>query len=263
MILVFAAQTAALFSRSLLELYVLDEWLAPAAAKLASYAIVPPILLLLLYPVWRARRLELRGYFAVDARTIHLVLLGMGAGLCLRLADYAALVARTALAADPVTGLDDVPRISFDCPPASFVILYLAIMMLAVPVIEEIINRGWVATWLTRYGHWQAVIGSALFFAIFHPASGLATAFVFGIFMAWLLFNTGSLWACVSAHATFNGLILLDWYCLNVTWLPESRSTSVLAVGALALVLGTLALVVAGVLVSRKIAGRVPGDPSA
>jgi membrane protease YdiL (CAAX protease family) len=90
------------------------------------------------------------------------------------------------------------------------IITTLAIVI--APVAEEVFFRGFLFTGIgNRYGYgWGAVI-SALIFALAHfmQPGAFVPIFIFGILLAWLYFKTGSIWACIFTHATYNSLALI------------------------------------------------------
>ncbi len=92
----------------------------------------------------------------------------------------------------------------------------LAIALVAVgvaPVIEELIFRGVLFRWLqARVGTGAGVFLSALIFSIVHwNLLALLPVFVLGLLLALLFHRTGSLWAAMSLHASFNlGSLLIS-----------------------------------------------------
>ena len=77
---------------------------------------------------------------------------------------------------------------------------------------------------------------------------------VFGL-QYWM---TRNLWASVITHATYNGLIQLDWRCLQGTWNPTPEQLPTLGPGSIAI--GTL--LVASVVVIWLLACKSAGAPS-
>ena len=77
-----------------------------------------------------------------------------------------------------------------------------------VPFGEELLFRGVVASSLSRYGPWVAVLGSAAVFAIMHGISVvLPAAFLLGVVNVLLLRRTGSVWPGVVTHGVNNALV--------------------------------------------------------
>jgi membrane protease YdiL (CAAX protease family) len=88
-------------------------------------------------------------------------------------------------------------------------VLIVALVVVA-PLAEEIFFRGIVYNaWLREYGPWQALIGSALLFALIHGSLFvLLPIFGLGLALALLYRWTSSLPASIAMHATFNGITL-------------------------------------------------------
>ena len=84
----------------------------------------------------------------------------------------------------------------------------LLLVTILVPLVEEIVFRGLLLdAWRRAWGDFPAIIASSAVFAIYH--ANFAPAFVSGVVSACLYVRTGSLRACIIAHAIFN---LLAWY---------------------------------------------------
>jgi membrane protease YdiL (CAAX protease family) len=87
-----------------------------------------------------------------------------------------------------------------------------------VPVLEEIIFRGYLQTSLTkRVGALKAIVMSSALFASFHFAAGqginnfniVGTLFVLSLFLGFLRERQGNLLPSMALHATFNGMSIL------------------------------------------------------
>ena len=59
---------------------------------------------------------------------------------------------------------------------------------------------------------------------MFHAPHNLAIAFLFGMTTARMMLRDRRLLGPVIAHATFNGLTVLDWDCLDGAWAPGGHS---------------------------------------
>lgn len=78
------------------------------------------------------------------------------------------------------------------------------------PVAEEYFFRGLLYRALDReWGGWQAWIGSAAFFAIYHPPVSWIPVFALGVINAWLFKKSGRLFPCVLLHMTYNAIVIL------------------------------------------------------
>lgn len=80
-------------------------------------------------------------------------------------------------------------------------------MVIAAPVLEEILCRGIVLRGLLkRYSPNQAIVISALFFAVLHMNPWQAMpAFIGGLFLGWVYYRTKSVFPGMIIHATING----------------------------------------------------------
>lgn len=77
--------------------------------------------------------------------------------------------------------------------------------VLFVPIWEEAVFRGVLLHRLCfKWGRWPAILVSSFVFGIFH-ADALG-GFVFGVIMALLYVNTGSLWVPIACHALNNAI---------------------------------------------------------
>ena len=78
------------------------------------------------------------------------------------------------------------------------------------PVAEEIFFRGFLFTGISRhYGYAWGALASAVLFSMAHMQPGaLVPIFILGFLLAWLYMKTGSIWACIIAHFTYNCIAL-------------------------------------------------------
>ena len=99
-------------------------------------------------------------------------------------------------------------------------------VVLLVPLIEEVMYRGIIQESLRRLGvhAWMAIICTSGLFALMHlPAlppnahHALAALFVLSLFFGWLYERTGRLIAPVTLHAAFNAgnLLLASMYAVE------------------------------------------------
>jgi len=78
------------------------------------------------------------------------------------------------------------------------------------PFAEEYLFRGLLFRALDReWGGWQAVVGSAAFFAIYHPTLSWLPVFTLGVGSALLFKKTGRLAPAVALHMAYNAVVLL------------------------------------------------------
>ena len=96
--------------------------------------------------------------------------------------------------------------------PITLVIALISILV-AAPVIEELMFRGFLQSWLRpRLGAKAAILIAALCFALFHFATSqsygnlsiLVTLFGFSCFLGFIYERQGSLYASIGLHMAFN-----------------------------------------------------------
>ncbi len=195
----------------------------PDAYHLA-YLVVPPILLLLLAPVLIRHRNFVLRLLDRHALTLRLVLAAAALGVTMRAAWWSQLIAGISFG---VTVNDDPlaiagPVIDWACPPLGSLLLGVLVMAALVPLLEETVHRGLVQSAFVHTGPIPAVMISAAIFTVFHPPSSYGFVFLMGVVLGAQFWLTGSLWATMITHATYNGLIQFDWRCLNGQWNPAA-----------------------------------------
>jgi membrane protease YdiL (CAAX protease family) len=80
----------------------------------------------------------------------------------------------------------------------------------AAPLAEEYLFRGLLFRALDReWGGWRALIGSALFFGVYHPMLAWVPVTLAGLVLARLFKTSGQLWPCVLLHASYNAVVTL------------------------------------------------------
>lgn len=87
--------------------------------------------------------------------------------------------------------------------------MVVALAVLAAPIIEELIFRGFVlrimrSVWTA--GH--AIVANAILFAIVHPALSFPPVFLLGLATAWLYTRTQKVWPGILLHAVYNAAII-------------------------------------------------------
>jgi membrane protease YdiL (CAAX protease family) len=115
-------------------------------------------------------------------------------------------------------GLSRIPAVAEQLAPATKYLaehpeerwgLVLASVAFA-PVAEEYLFRGLLFRALDHeWGGWRAVVGSALFFAVYHPPLSWIPVGLVGLVLALLFKTTGRLWPCVMLHAVYNATVTL------------------------------------------------------
>ncbi|MCH9609879.1 MAG: hypothetical protein S4CHLAM45_13950 [Chlamydiales bacterium] len=96
--------------------------------------------------------------------------------------------------------------------------LMVIVIILLVPMIEELLFRGFLQSWLRRFlGRWGALFATAVIFAVVHfsPKQGVAnfelicSLFVLSCFLGFVYERQKTLWASVALHSTFNGMTVI------------------------------------------------------
>src|SRR5690606_26482166 len=150
-------------ARSALDLSLVKRGMDRAIANDVSYLVVPPLLAAFMFPYLRQHWGALRSLFQLRAVTLRLFVLALLLGLLLRITYWALL---TVLIWAGVIGNDDPdavigPLLGFDCPPLPVLALSVLTMSLLVPVVEEIINRGFLLHTLLPRGLMLSIFLSA------------------------------------------------------------------------------------------------------
>ena len=241
---VLIATTAALIGRAWLQVELVADGMPRDYAADLAYLVVPPILLLLLFPVLHMDRPFLAAQFAIRDLSPRLVVRALLAGVALRALWWAKTTAGVSFGFyrndDPMAV--EGPAFAFDCGTPQAVLLGLVVMSMMVPLIEEITHRAYVQTSLRRYGWLVAIPCSATAFAVFHPPSSWEFVFFGGLVLGAQYWLTGSLWSSLITHATVNGLIQFDWRCLNTQWNPRPEDLPLWYPGIVACVIAVACL---------------------
>jgi membrane protease YdiL (CAAX protease family) len=86
---------------------------------------------------------------------------------------------------------------------------YFIMAVFFAPFAEEYLFRGLLYRALDReWGGWRAVLGSAAFFAIYHPPLAWVPVAMVGAANAMLFKKTGRLWSAVALHLVYNAVVL-------------------------------------------------------
>jgi len=236
---VILALAAALLARSWLQVALRAGDVDKLYAADLSYLVVPPILILLLFPVLQANRVGLRRQLDTAHVGAGLVLSAIGLGVLLRLAWWCQLAAGISIGVYSNGGAYTAvgPVFNFQCPSAYVMAMGVIVMALLVPVIEEVVHRGFVQSALYRYGPAVAILGAAAVFTVFHPPGSWGFVFSAGVMLGTQYRITRSLWSSLISHATINALIQLDWRCLRGQWNPPATEIPIIESFAVALLL--------------------------
>lgn len=98
--------------------------------------------------------------------------------------------------------------------PFSFVLMAI-VTIFFIPIIEEILFRGFLQSWIKRHlGRWSAILIVAFFFSLVHYSSAqgrgnfelIVTLFVLSFFLGFIYERQSALWAPIGMHMTFNAI---------------------------------------------------------
>jgi membrane protease YdiL (CAAX protease family) len=105
---------------------------------------------------------------------------------------------------------DSVKILKTSNDPVILGLMMIAAVIIA-PICEEIVFRGYFYSASKKFaGPWAACICSALIFGAAHGNfAALLPLFVFGAVLTWVYEKTGSLWAPIAVHCSFNGTTVL------------------------------------------------------
>jgi membrane protease YdiL (CAAX protease family) len=246
---VAVATAAALIFRTWLQVTLTRAGTDTRLAADLSYLLVPPIMALLLAPLWRTERSFIIEQFRRIDLSRRLLLQALLVGVLLRLIWWSQLVAGVAFGVygGSTSGAPMGATFGFRCDSPEELGLGFLVTVLLTPTIEELVNRGYFLSFLRPRGPLIAILVSAAVFAVLHNSASWPFAFLAGLVLGYLYWATRSLWSCLTAHATFNALTLFDWRCLSVQWNPSANTLPVMTPGATAiatLIASTVALAV-------------------
>jgi membrane protease YdiL (CAAX protease family) len=245
---IMIATTAALVARAIVQRRLTDSGYDSALAADLSYLVVPPILLALLFPIWKTEKPYVAAQFRRADINWRIALRAVAIGVLLRVAWWSQLVAGIAL------GFHRAPdnvrvapfSISFDCPSAITVGTGFLLMVFLVPLIEEVTHRGYIQGILHRRGLVLSVLISAMIFTVFHRYSSWLFVFTSGSVLGVQYWLARSLWPSFISHATINALIQIDWRCMQGQWIPATDSIPLVAPAAysIAILMASIAAII-------------------
>lgn len=89
-------------------------------------------------------------------------------------------------------------------------ILMPLLFVVAFPLLEEVVFRGWIQGALRKVAHPAVAIGIAAgLFAVAHGTGSIASRLVTGVFYGSAVYLTGSLWVGIAFHAVGNGTVVI------------------------------------------------------
>jgi membrane protease YdiL (CAAX protease family) len=251
------AQAAALVAQASLANCLAARGYDSIDAHHLAYLVVPPILLLLLAPLLICHRDFVLRLLRPRGLTLRLALAAVALGVTMRALWWSQLMARISFG---VTVNDDPlsiagPAMRWACPALDTLLPGLLVMAVLVPLMEEAVHRGLLQSAFVHRGPVAAVLISTALFTVFHPPSAYGFVFLMGLILGAQFWLTGSLWATVITHATYNGIVQLDWRCLQGQWNPAPASLPQMGPGLVSLAALLLAALAALALLRCQKAG--------
>jgi membrane protease YdiL (CAAX protease family) len=254
---IMAFQIFALFVRSALDASLVGNGADPAVANDLSYLIVPPILMMLMYPYLRQHRHLLAGLLGTHRLTLRLCFLAVLLGILLRVTWWSVLTVLIWMGwlrngdPDAIVG----PHFAFDCPPLSVLALSFFVMAILIPFIEEVINRGFLLHALLAKGAVVSLVVSSCLFASMHRPESYIPAFVIGMFLGVQSLSSRTLWAPILTHAAYNAAATFHWDCFQIIWNPPEADPALAAAGRIAAPMAVGGILICCFLVSKKAIG--------
>ncbi len=220
------ATTAALIARTLVQKHLLAAGYGAAFVSDLSYLVVPFILFMLLFPIWNSEKRYIKAQFRRADLSWRIALRAITIGVLFRVAWWSQLFAGISFGIYRTPNTSEIMpfALAFHCPPVIEIGLGLVVMAAIVPLIEETFNRGYIQGALRDRGFALSVFVGATVFTIFHTYASWPFVFVAGLLFGTQYWIAGSLWPSLITHATINGLIQIDWRCVNGQWSPKADS---------------------------------------
>ncbi len=247
-------QIAALFARAFLEIHLVDSGEPQPFAQDLSYLVVPPILIILMYPVLRRHGSYLRSLLRRQDLTMQLIATSVVLGFTLRMSYWGGLISFISFGVLRNTDPNAVvgPVISFGCPDPGILALSFVVGSFLIPATEEIIHRGLILQSLFHRGKILAIVLSSALFAIAHDPQAIVVAFLGGLFLGVQMINCRVLWGPLITHATYNALAVLGWECVSTQWNPIDTTSAMVSTGLLGAALVVVGIALSIILVQRK-----------
>ena len=247
-------QVAALLARAFLEIRLIDSGEPQPFAQDLSYLVVPPILIIFMYPILRRHGSYLRALLRRQDLTIRLIATSVVLGFTLRMSFWGGLISFISVGVLRNTDSNAVvgPVISFGCPDPGILALSFVVVSFLIPVTEEIIHRGLILQSLLHRGKILAIVLSSALFAIAHDPQAIAVAFVGGLFLGVQMINCRTLWGPLITHATYNAFAVLDWECVSTQWNPIDTTPAMVGTGLVSTALAVVAISFSIFLVLQK-----------
>jgi len=220
-----------------LQLHLVDAGMPRLRAADLSYLAALPLFVLLVIPIVIKDRAFITRQFRAADISLRTVLVAIIIGLLFRVAWWGQLIARVSFGlTSGDSGVADAgPVFSYQCPPLGIIALGVLVSAVLIPVIEEVVHRGYVQSTLRSRGPLISILMSTIIFMILHRFADWDFAFVAGAILGTMYWLTGSLWAPVITHAVINFTPQLTWRCMNLQWSPSTHSLPLLGPGMVSL----------------------------
>lgn len=227
-------QLAALIGREFARVRILAAGTGPFTAECLSYLVVPPILLILSYPIIHKHKNYLRKILSWEHIGCRDILHALIVSVAIWVMVLAWTIASSAFEVVRYNTevIHALPRYSFSIPSVPETVLGLLVFSAIVPIVEEVINRGIILKILLRNGQTTALVVSSIFFAVFHDPDSIMSALVIGLFLGMLYIRTNDLWMPIIVHAIYNACTVLDRLWIEGTWTGMDGDPKVCFVGA-------------------------------
>ena len=241
------ATVAALFARAWLQMQLIEYDIPRLRAADLSYIAALPVFILLVFPIVKKDKSFIARQFRGADISLQMVLMAIVVGLLFRVAWWSQLIARTSFGlTSGDSGVTNVgPTFTYQCPPLGVIGLGVLVSAVLIPVIEEVVHRGYVLSTLRSRGPVISIFLSTIIFMILHRVADWDFAFVAGAMLGTMYWLTGSLWAPVITHGVINFTPQLTWRCMNLQWNPSTDSLPLLGPGMVSLTI--LAMSAAGI----------------
>ena len=249
---ILAIEIAALVVRAFLDTNLIDG--DQSLAHHLSYLVVPPIIIVLMYPILQRHGRYLLSLLRRQDLTLRLIVLSVLLGLALRITFWGGLISLVSFGVLHNSDPDAVigPVITFGCLNPQVLVLGILVVVFLTPIIEETINRGLILQSLIHRGKMPAIAVSSFLFAIAHDPQAMLLAFLVGLFLAAQMINYKTLWAPLITHATYNAASILDWECTSTQWNPHVPTWSMTVIGLMAATLTGVAIALSIFLVGKS-----------
>ena len=231
------ATVATLVARAWLQVQLVESGMPRLRASDLSYIATLPMFVILVLPLLSTDKQFIAQQFRTTGISLQILLTAIVIGLLFRIAWWAQLVARISFGlTSGDAGITNAGlSFSYQCPPFWIIGLGILVSAVLIPVIEEVVHRGYVQSFLKSRGPVVAIVLSSIIFTFFHRFEDWGFAFAASTILGTMYWLSGSLWAPVITHAVINFTPQLTWRCMNLKWNPSTDSLPLTGPGVVAL----------------------------